>query len=397
MPKFWHVPFRSVSFPSNVSSPMGEKPLRFSPFKGYLRLFSLLLVMPIVLSACAVEMPLIEGPKIPLSAMLDEPTDTDITQFVDTLTSALIERDYPQLQQMMANPFQIMWWHAGDVERPAAVALLTMRDSYFGAGSAIEFPTPDNLAVVLGSELALPQTTGTTDIVHALYVSGLGLAQNDEALIFIALDAANAPYWHSIVLADRGFQADSMAANRVPASLNTVAAGEQATAIVSTQSLVEDAPLNAGEANSIAHHFLLPLQNIAGDTIAAVPTLPKVQFADDSIYATVRGVIQPIQERTYLLNPYAAEELLFSLKSAMPTAGFTIIGVDDGQLYTEEEDDSQLWQGMLPPTQGYLVTVRSTVAQPFELTIAAIPNDVADDVAAIDNTAADGVASLDTP
>jgi len=411
MPTFWHFLSTTLLFRAqgNASPVLAKKINRIYPI-------SLLLTMSIMLSACAIEFPLIKGPTLPLSAVLDEPTDADMTQFVDTLTVALTERDYPQLQQMMANPFQTIWWHANDVKQPAAVALLAMRDTYLGAGSAIAFPQASHLAEALDGAFALPRGQGNIDIVHALYVSGLGLGQEGEAFIFIARDVGNTPYWHSIVLADQGFPIDATTASTSTAH-GTALINEPNTALATTDlsqsshSSIND--VHVEETRSIADHFLLPLQNTTGDAISGVSTLPRVHFADDDIDATVRGVIQPVQERTYLLKPYSTQALHFALNSTMPVANFTIIGIDDGQSYKEVADKSPLWQGLLPPTQEYVVTITSTVAQPFELTISSIATDTTVAMAEtmpVDNTADNmaastesatttpgGVASADTP
>lgn len=336
-----------------------------------------LLLGALLLAGCAVEFPLISAPEPSLTEILSRSDDPTVDAFVDELAVALAARDYPQLQGMMANPFSIMWWQAQAVERPAGVALLTLRDAYLGAGSAVAFREARSLAG-LENELALPLHDSAATVVRALYVVGLGADQGDEALLLIARHNDGTPFWQSVVLADSGFPvAEAQAAT-------TVALGDTVQERMTAMNMEPES------------YFLLTLRNVHGETVAGAPFLPQVQFAEDAKSATIRGVIQPVQERSYLLNPLTSAELLFTLRSVSPAVQFSITGMEDQHSYKASDDAAQLWQGKLPATQAYVVSVRSNVAQPFELAITVATDAV---VGEVDPAAmADApVASADAP
>lgn len=302
-----------------------------------------------LLSACAVEFPLISAPSTALAQQLDATADPAVAAFTSELVNALVERDFTQLQAMMANPFLITWLDNQTVTQPAAVALLSMRDRYLSPKSTMVLREVDRLSGLL-DEVALPMQPDSDAIVQAIYLVGLGDTQNDEALLLIARDADDRPYWHGVLLADGGFPHVQSSATQAMPTTNAVEQGE----IVASPSDPQ---------------FLLELRNIDGDEIGTSSMLPQVQFAVDDQRATIRGVIQPTQERSYLLHPHATTPLHFALQSANPSVNFAIVGVDDGITYKGLEENMMQWQGELSTVQPYLVTISATVAQPFELAI----------------------------
>jgi hypothetical protein len=311
------------------------------------------LLVALLLSACTLALQPITAPA----------PDADLERFVDDLTVALVQRDYAHLQGLMGHSFTLAQWRAEGVERPPAIAVMNLRDRYLGAGSELTFPTAVDLTDLLDGTDPYTLWEPSVAVVDALYVTGLGLQQTDEALLMIARHADGSLYWHSILLASGGFQPPPAPATDAIApavSLAETSPAERTAAITTTTEM----PLQAA---------MLPIPTIVAKPITttlaeAAPV--RLAFSSEGGDTKLRGILRPTQSRLYILQATAGQTMAVAIASQSGIANFSITGIDDGQPYKRLGDEARTWQETLPATQDYLITVAATMALPYELTIA---------------------------
>ncbi|MEZ4681141.1 MAG: hypothetical protein R2932_43700 [Caldilineaceae bacterium] len=358
--------------------------------------------------------------------------DTALEIFVADLTAALSQRDYTALQAMMGASFVLAHGHSAGVERPPAIAIMQLRNQYLGVGSTVAFPSDDNLTTLVDGTDPLAVWAADAEIVRTLHVTGLGLAQQDEALLFIARDADDAPYWYGAMMlnagvernaaeADTTAEAGALPANSavtettqvapaaplVMAELLTTTLGIELSApitmteslsmtalpavvVTATAEITPSAPVTTTEsitaaASAESMGTALAETELTTTTVPVTATLvpamatqvvaggaQRVQLAQDVNTAYVRGVILPSRSRSYVLHAPAGQTMMMEMRSTGNNVNFAVTGMNDGQPYKLLTNDARKWTDSLPATQEYLVTVAATAAVPFELAITVV-------------------------
>ncbi len=339
-------------------------------FGRYLCLLLIPLLVTTFISACATPLQPIKAvdrsqdssQDSALGDSLDDSVATAGASFSDALMAALTQRDYAGLQGMMGHSFGLVQWGGAAVERPPAIAVLTLRDRYLGAGSAVAFAV-DADRVALLADLNLDALWDQPlELADTLYITGLGMNQRDEAMLLIARAADESLYWRGIVVAPGGFAADVATSNAI--TLNVSAQENRADLAAPT------APVDVMAAISLTA-ALVPIPPAKADALPAAPA--RIELQQDAPDTRLRGILQATQSRLYLLHGAEGQLLTVAVASNAGMANFSITGVDDGQPYKRLGDEARSWQDTLSTTQDYLITVASTVALPFELTITTDP------------------------
>jgi len=316
----------------------------------YLLLIPLLIT--VLISACATPLQPIEAPDSSAVSAADD-------DFTDGLMNALMARDYEGLQGMMGNSFSLTQWQATGVERPPAIAIMTLRDRYLGAGSDLLFPTDvDPLARLAEADLETLSTSPVA-LADAIYLSGLGSMQRDEAILLLARNSEDALYWRGIVIAPGGFEATATTTDAI-----TLRAPAPQLIVDSTSTSASTVHAKATLSLTAA---LVPVPQSA---TAMMPSSPaRIDVAAAASDTSVRGLLHAAQSRRYILHGQEGQLVTIALASNSGVANFSMTGIEDGQPYKQLLDESRHWQDTLPMTQDYLITVATTVALPFELTI----------------------------
>lgn len=331
-------------------------------FGRYLCLLLIPMVLMAMISACAIPLQPVKAvaPATNESAVATE--DLTTGSFVERLRVALVERDYSGLQGMMGNSFGLAQWGADGgetgVERPPAIALLTLRERYLGAGSAPVFPDDADLDILFADVVLDSLWDQPLALADTLYITGLGTDQRGEALLLIAHNADEALYWRGILVAPGGF---AMSETTVDATMLN------APLVVSSIAQLSATPPITSMAAISLTAALVPIPAAKVDAMPAAPA--RIEIPLDAPEQRLRGVLQAAQSRLYILHGAEGQAVTVALASNSDLANFSITGIDDGQPYKRLGDDARRWQETLPTTQDYLITVASTVALPFELTI----------------------------
>lgn len=104
-------------------------------------------------------------------------------------------------------------------------------------------------------------------------------------------------------------------------------------------------------------------------------SLEPIQFevpANGSPWRTI-GNILPGQAYRYVFRAEAGKRVLIDLNSTSPV-NFALVGVDDGQPYKRVVNEDRTWEGILPRTQDYMLTVVSAEeAADYELLVGLVP------------------------
>ncbi|MEZ4730523.1 MAG: hypothetical protein R3E79_25645 [Caldilineaceae bacterium] len=175
------------------------------------------------------------------------------------------------------------------------------------------------------------------EAASALYVTGLGDTQQDEALLVVAQQADGTPYWHSMLIAAGGFHANTdLAQARAP--LEAALGAETGVADAETAAIVV---------------------GIAG--------AQRLRFDKSMTTASTHGVIQPQVQQPYLVRALAGQRLMVEVASPGGQASFTLQRADNAEGQTPLVTESRYWTGNVPTTQDYLITVAAPTATPFQL------------------------------
>ncbi|MBX3010345.1 MAG: hypothetical protein KF832_02515 [Caldilineaceae bacterium] len=278
----------------------------------------------VISTACALPPPMAER-----AAVVREYLALDA--FANQLTTALAEHDYAQLQQLMGPTFVIANWRADGKSMPAQVATVQLRNHYLQAGNAIAVPATTDWETLLSGKDPLALWGTSVQVTKAVYVTGLGNSQQDEAILVIAEQPDGSPYWHGMLVASGGFQAKAA----------TIAQG-------TTETAAETFSTTAMEA-------------------ATSDTRPHIQLDGDTLVTTIHGVVQPAAQQEYILQAPAGETLSLVLTSSSGQASFTLAPLDAGPPLPTVEPLARYWSGTLAADQAYLVTVHAKTPTPFQL------------------------------
>lgn len=295
-------------------------------FPQPVRLLLSLLVLSIFVTACT--LPIRLDPQVL--------KNVSIETFADQLSTALVLQDYNQLQSLMGTPFVMAGWQAEDKAMPPAVAIVQLRNHYLSDGSAATIPAKVAWRDLLGDNDPLTLWGPAVPAVKALYVTGLGADQQDEAVLIVAQQPDGAPYWHSMLVAPGGFRA------------NLESERETTTTLVSTETVAKSAAQTE-----------VPT--------AQADRFPRLIFTADATAAAVRGILAAQTEQHYLVRALAGQQLRVELASSTGQAVFRIRGMADGKLLKGRSRDVTIWEGTAPTTQDYQITVEAPATTPFEL------------------------------
>lgn len=356
---------------------------------------TLLLLLLFTLSACRL-------PALPSLRATPTPEGGAGEDFAGKLMLALINRDFNQLEPMMGNPFVIAGWQSEGSELPAGVALAQLRNTYL-VQPQIAFNTSQNLTDLLGGTNPLQLWGPTVNAVKALYVTGLGNTGQTEALLVIAQQPDGTPYWHSMLVAPAGFQAQAQATAAAPVAtalptnvkylqilqnvnvrggpgkdypkLSFAAQGQVIEVfgvsadgqwwnvlcpdntvgncwVIGDPTLTRPSNGPQPPTNTPAPATATPLPT------AVPPTQPvRIQFQPGATAATVRGTVTAPQLNAYVLRASAGQEMTVQISSAGNQANFAITGVEDGQPYKRLVNEARNFGFTLPRTQDYRIDV----------------------------------------
>ncbi len=297
----------------------------------------------------------------PVPAATATPAVESVNAFAARLTLALISRDYNQLQGMMASPFVLAGWLSEGSELPAGVAIVQLRNNYFAPANAIAFPANVDLTALLGGTDPLTMWGAEVQAKQAIYVADLGPNNSTEALLIIAQKPDGTPYWYSILLATAGFVLNGAPQPTIsPTSLATVA------------STATTLPPTAVPPTTLPSPTVLPTAvppAVIPTTVPASEPVSRIQFVAGSTGGIVRGTVNVGQRKQYLLRALAGQVMSVGIASPAGTANFAITGVSDGQSLKPLENEARAWSDVLPLSQDYLITVVSTVATAYQLTV----------------------------
>ena len=130
----------------------------------------------------------------------------DHAKFNQALVEALNARNYDLLNVMMDDSFMIGYWLSEGTTVAPADAIGQLQRSLLNSSSPITADYSKNLIELLGAD---PVTIVDSDLqifdVSPLFISGLGAAGRDEAILFTAKLPDGSLYWHGLLFAKDGF------------------------------------------------------------------------------------------------------------------------------------------------------------------------------------------------
>ncbi|RIK43565.1 MAG: hypothetical protein DCC55_05295 [Chloroflexi bacterium] len=332
------------------------------------------------------------------------PTAGSADSFAGQLMLALVERDYTSLQQMMGDPFAIGYWQSEGVSYPPGIAIADLRSNYLPPGAAPTFDMTTNLTVLLDGSDPLSLWGPEVNAVRAIYVTGLGPERSDEAILIIALDQNDQPYWHSMLVAAGGF-VRTEPPTAVPTATPTIPMPN--TGVYPTEvrliRVLQNVNVRSGPGTqfdrigryvaghvvdvfgtngnvtwwnvrcpngSVGNCWVTAERDTTQPTTQASPTptytptpLPppssptRIQFPPGGTSATVSGGVQFPNRVQYVLRALAGQEMTVEIFSPGGQANFAIQGVNDGQPYKRLENEARIFTFRLPATQDYLITI----------------------------------------
>lgn len=356
------------------------------------------LMLAIVLAGCT-----ITAPALPVAPTNASPTRNSADTFAGQLMLALIERDYTTLQQMMGNPFALGYWQSEGVSYPPGIAIADLRSNYLPPGAAPAFDTTTDLTTLLDGVDPLGLWGPDVNAVKAIYVTSLGPERRDEAILIIALDQNEQPYWHGMLAAPGGF-VRTTPATALP-STATPTTPPPNTGVYPTEVRLIQVLQNVNVRNGPGTQFDRIGRYVAGQVVdvfganinatwwnvrcpngsvgncwvtadrdttqpatqpgpTPTPTpLPppgspiRIQFPPGGTSATVSGSVQFPDRPQYVLRALTGQEMTVEIFSPGGQANFAIQGVSDGQPYKRLENESRSFTFRLPTTQDYLISV----------------------------------------
>jgi len=275
--------------------------------------------------------------------------------FSASLMVAIMEHDYDQLHALMGDSFALANWRAEGSELPPAVALVELRNHYLTPTNAVAFKTDQDLSALLDGTDPLAMWGATVNAVRAIYVTGLGIDGQDEAILIVAQKPDGPFYWHGMVVAVGGF-GPAVAAPTITATLTTLPIPPTA---VPPTALPTTAPT------------VVP--TVAPTVAPPTSALQRIQFAPGAVSKTIAGDVQAPNRNRYVLRAMAGQEMTVEIASPGQVVNFAVSGVDDGQPYKRLDNEDRFWSGSLPATQDYLITVVTAHGNPaYLLTVTVI-------------------------
>jgi hypothetical protein len=172
-----------------------------------------LLTAMLVLSGCAPyfqTIPVREASPTPIvigqSAGVDNPdVFVDPMVFQPALLKAVASGDTGKLQSWMTEPFFTGTWRAGLSEVSAAEALKSLYNEQLGPENNLALVKDADLKALMGGNDPLSIPSNDAGVTEAFLVSGWGKDGLDEAILFIARQAADDLKWRGWMQVQGGF------------------------------------------------------------------------------------------------------------------------------------------------------------------------------------------------
>jgi hypothetical protein len=158
------------------------------------------------------------------------------------------------------------------------------------------------------------------------------------------------------------------------------------------QSLFEDEPTPSpiaqvtGEATSPTPTDTgQPTPTLAADTATATSAAPtatlevpapvdqRIQFALGATSTTLDGGLLAGQSHSFIFGALGGQTARVEVESSDGSANFSLSGLDDGQPYKRLVNEDRAWEGILPLTQDYRLTVTTLQDTIYSLTLAIEP------------------------
>jgi flagellar basal body rod protein FlgC len=125
----------------------------------------------------------------------------------------------------------------------------------------------------------------------------------------------------------------------------------------------------AATGEAVAYTFTLTI-----DPLSSEPVPLRFEFQPGGISAKVSGNIHAPDRDVYLIRALAGQQATITIVSSNRQANFSLVGLDDGQPYKRLENEARFWQGMLPATQDYRISVATPQEQSsYELSLTIMP------------------------
>ena len=121
------------------------------------------------------------------------------------VVEALNSRNYDALNALMDQALVFSFWQSQGTSYPPDLAIEQLRTNYLSATTHLTADPSKNLNVLLGG--LDPYAIMGLDPANsqALFVSGWGLAGNDEAILYMTRRPDGSLYWHGVLIAPGGF------------------------------------------------------------------------------------------------------------------------------------------------------------------------------------------------
>ena len=96
----------------------------------------------------------------------------------------------------------------------------------------------------------------------------------------------------------------------------------------------------------------------------ATPVVQRIQFESGATSATEEGALPAGQEHVYVFSANGGQLARVELNSSGDAANFSLAAMDASPPLKSAGDPARLWQGTLPATLDYMITVTSSGDRP---------------------------------
>jgi flagellar basal body rod protein FlgC len=177
------------------------------------------------------------------------------------------------------------------------------------------------------------------------------------------------------IAAMAGCLADGAAITPTPTGARALPAGGEVPTLVPTPANTPtDEPAETVlPATQIASPIATTAAPTETPTPAGQPTMQQVVFPPGGTSAVLEGRIAPPARHTYVFRALAGQSATLEITSESSAANFSFSGMTDGQPYKRLENEDRSWQGVLPLTQDYLLTVASLDETDYALSLVIEP------------------------
>jgi len=98
----------------------------------------------------------------------------------------------------------------------------------------------------------------------------------------------------------------------------------------------------------------------------------RIRFDPGAVSQVVSGKMQTLTAHRYILTAMQGQEMVVSLSTSPPLNGFVVIYGEDGTVLISDHAGAAFWSGILPSTQDYIISVRSSPYYPIAYTLEVI-------------------------